>query len=112
MHAAGIANSGGADQTAPLSFIHLWIKLLEKHNLSNFKGTDYRATELYSSGKQNAAFSYIILCLTYIRDLVLIGRGSSDLVFTLHSFDALFYGKIILFNFRIIVAIFFLCPNF
>ena len=80
MHAAGIANSGDADQTAPLSFIHLWIKLLEKHNLSNFKGTDYRATELYSSGKQNAAFLYIILCLTYIRDLVLIGSSLCTLL--------------------------------
>ena len=38
----------------------------------------YRATELYSSGEQNEAFSYIILRLTYIRGLILIGGGSSD----------------------------------
>ena len=38
--------------------------------------TDYRATELYSSGGQNAAFSYIILRLIYIRGLIHgIGRG-------------------------------------
>ena len=34
----------------------LVIKLLEKHKLS-INGTDYRATELYSSGEQNAAVS-------------------------------------------------------
>ena len=34
------------------------------------------ATELYSSGEQNAAFSYIILRLTYILGLIHgIGRG-------------------------------------
>ena len=35
---------------------------------------------LYSSGKQNAAFSYIILHLTvtYIRDLILIGPEDAD----------------------------------
>ena len=36
----------------------------ETQNLSNFNVIDYRATELYSSGEQNAAFSYIILRLT------------------------------------------------
>ena len=45
---------------------------------TNFNGTDYCATELYSSGEQNAAFSYIILRFTYIRGLIMIGRGSSD----------------------------------
>ena len=30
-----------------LSFIYLLIKLFEKTQLSNFNGTDYRATELY-----------------------------------------------------------------
>ena len=29
---------------------------LEKTQLSNFNGTDYRVTELYSSSEQNAAF--------------------------------------------------------
>ena len=38
--------------------------------------TVVRATELYSSGEKNAAFSYIILRLTYIRGLIHgIGRG-------------------------------------
>ena len=50
-----------------LSFNHLLIKLLEKHNLPNF-------TKLYSyacsSGEQNVAFLYIILHLTYIRGLI------------------------------------------
>ena len=35
---------------------------------------------LVSSGEQNAAFSYIILRLTYIRGLILIGRGSPDCI--------------------------------
>ena len=61
-----------------LTFIHLLIKLLEKTQFIKFDGTDYRATQLYSSGEQNAAFSYIMLRLTYIRGLILIGPGSSD----------------------------------
>ena len=46
----------------------------------NFNATDNRVLELYSyactSGEQNAAISYIILHLTYIRGLIHgIGQG-------------------------------------
>ena len=54
-------------------------------------GLDYRATELYSSGEQNAAFSYIILRLTYIRGLIHgIGRGVPNVTFRVFFSSILF----------------------
>ena len=51
----------------------------------NFNATDSRVLELYSyacsSSEQNAAISYIIVLLTYIRGLIHgIGRGVPNAV--------------------------------